>query len=201
MGRPAKSAKNTKVAKTEIPEPAPEPAPKPIDPNLAALLNDLDTASKIDRNDSDLKPLDLFNWVLDKFPKLQYLNVYVTKPEDVDEFSRYHLNIVLMQIINKDKSKEFIHYEQFSNEIKCLIMNKETVDKSDYDKFMVVIEPKVLPYMDGYYRKAKIATNDVSTLVEKYIEMKDIKFEVEDEDTTTVAEAIVDDLAALINGN
>jgi hypothetical protein len=54
--------------------------------------------------------------------------------------------------------------------------------------------------MDGYYRKAKIATNDVSRLVEKYIEMKDIKFEVEDEDTTTVAEAIVDDLAALING-
>jgi hypothetical protein len=200
MGRTPKSAKNTKVTKVEIPEPAPEPVPT-INPELAELLNNLDSASKIDRNDSDLKPLDLFNWVLDRFPKLQYLNVYVTKPEDVDEFSRYHLNIVLMQIINKDKSKEFIHYEQFSNEIKCLIMNKETVDKSDYDKFMVVIEPKVLPYMDGYYRKAKIATNDVSALVEKYIEMKGIKFEVEDEDTTTVAEAIVDDLAALINGN
>jgi hypothetical protein len=103
-----------------------------------------------------------------------------------------------MQVQNKDKSKEFINYEQFSNEIKCLIMNKETVDKSDYDKFMVVIEPKILPYMDGYYRKAKIATNDVSALVEKYIEMKGIKFEVEDEDTTVVAEAIVDDLAALV---
>jgi hypothetical protein len=200
-----KQSSNTKAAKPKSPKStskkstATTKVTEPIDPNLAALLNDLDTASKIDRNDSDLKPLDLFNWVLDRFPNLQYLNVYVSKPDVVDVFDRYHLNIVLMQVLNKDKSKQFIHYEEFSNDVKCLIIHKETVNKTGFDKFMVVIEPKVLPYMEGYYRKAKIATNDVSALVEKYIEMKGIKFEVEDEDTTHVAEAIVDDLAALIS--
>jgi hypothetical protein len=109
------------------------------------------------------KPHEIVDYIKQTYNNIKQLEVFVNKPDSTGTYT-YNLNIVFIKVILTDNTSKILHYDDFSNDIRCLVINKNKVDHRKYSNFCVIVYPELLPYNDKQYCKAVIANNNFEEL-------------------------------------